>query len=223
MERLFAEIPRTVDRTSVVSPYTRAGARQIAQGGHIAYGEVNLADRDSNALTDAGDQIKALADRIHVPGLHVALGGDIFQTGATNGTTEAIGLLAAMIILLIAFGSVLAMGLPIGTALFGVGTGIARHLDRADGHRHAQLHDRSRGDGRHRRRDRLRAVHGDAVPGEPAVGARAGGRGGTRGRHVGPGGALRRHDGAHLGARSALHRAVRHPRRRDRASPSACS
>ena len=39
--------------------------------------------------------------------------------------SEALGLLAAIIILLIAFGSVLAMGLPIITALFGLGTGVA--------------------------------------------------------------------------------------------------
>jgi RND superfamily putative drug exporter len=125
MEDLFAAIPRHVSRTSVVSPYTEEGARQIATGGHIAYAEVNLADRDSNALSDAADSIRSLADQVHVDGLHIALGGDIFQQNVTNGTSEGVGLIAAMIILLIAFGSVLAMGLPIGTALFGVGTGIA--------------------------------------------------------------------------------------------------
>ena len=49
----------------------------------------------------------------------------MFAKEALNGKSEAIGLFAAIIILLFAFGSVLAMGLPIGTALFGIGTGIA--------------------------------------------------------------------------------------------------
>ena len=49
----------------------------------------------------------------------------MFATDPINGATEAVGILAAMIILLLAFGSVLAMGLPIGTALFGIGTGVA--------------------------------------------------------------------------------------------------
>ena len=49
----------------------------------------------------------------------------MFATNPINGVTEGVGILAAMIILLLAFGSVLAMGLPIGTALFGIGTGIA--------------------------------------------------------------------------------------------------
>ena len=39
--------------------------------------------------------------------------------------SEAIGLILAMIILLVAFGSLLAMGLPIATALFGIGCGVA--------------------------------------------------------------------------------------------------
>src|SRR5262249_54516122 len=46
-------------------------------------------------------------------------------TDQTQPATEAIGLLAAILILLFAFGSLLAMGLPIMTALFGIGLGIA--------------------------------------------------------------------------------------------------
>ena len=40
-------------------------------------------------------------------------------------SSKMLGILAAIIILLLAFGSVLAMGLPIGMALFGLGTGIS--------------------------------------------------------------------------------------------------
>ncbi len=49
----------------------------------------------------------------------------MFTKRELPGGTEAIGLLAAVVILLIAFGSVLAMGLPILTALFGIGVGFA--------------------------------------------------------------------------------------------------
>ena len=115
---------------------------------------------------DAGDQIKSLTDRVQVPGLHVALGGDLFEKAAPGGVSEGVGIFAAMVILLIAFGSVLAMGLPIGTALFGVGTGVGLVLIVRTRDRHAELHDRGGRDGRHRRRHRLRAVHGDPVPGE---------------------------------------------------------
>src|SRR5262245_44217203 len=49
----------------------------------------------------------------------------MFANENPGGSSELVGLLAAMVILLLAFGSVLAMGLPILTALFGIGTGTA--------------------------------------------------------------------------------------------------
>ena len=86
---------------------------------------MNLSDRSAEALTDDGKTIKALGDEVDVPGLTIEYGGNMFATNPLNGLSEAVGLGAAIIILLIAFGSVLAMGLPIGTALFGIGTGTA--------------------------------------------------------------------------------------------------
>jgi RND superfamily putative drug exporter len=60
-------------------------------------------------------------------GLQVDYGGELPQhvERPSASGSEAIGLLAAMVILLFAFGSVIAMGLPIGTAVFGLGFGIA--------------------------------------------------------------------------------------------------
>ena len=59
------------------------------------------------------------------PGFEVALGGNPISAAvsATPGSSEGIGILAAIIIMLIAFGSVVAMGLPILIALVGVGIG----------------------------------------------------------------------------------------------------
>jgi RND superfamily putative drug exporter len=126
MEELFAEVEDQIPDVAVISPYTEAGARQVARGGKIAYAEVNFADRSGEAFTEQGKEIKALAGEIdHVPGLTVEFGGDVFADPQVGGASEGIGILAAMVILLIAFGSVLAMGLPIGTALFGIGTGVA--------------------------------------------------------------------------------------------------
>jgi RND superfamily putative drug exporter len=125
MERLLDEVKRKIADVDVVSPYSPQGARQISRNGKIAYAEVNFADRSGEELTDAGKEIKQLGEKIHVPGLTVEFGGDVFADPQVGGASEGIGIAAAMIILLIAFGSVLAMGLPIGTALFGIGTGIA--------------------------------------------------------------------------------------------------
>jgi RND superfamily putative drug exporter len=126
MQHLFAEIEQKIPNVAVVSPYSTPGQRQIGRNDpHIAYAEVNFADRSNEQFSDDGKAIKALGNKVKIAGLQIDYGGDMFATNPINGTTEAIGILAAMIILLIAFGSVLAMGLPISTALFGVGTGVA--------------------------------------------------------------------------------------------------
>ena len=126
MEGLFAEIQQKIPNVTVVSPYSQQGQRQIGPNNpNVAYAEINFADRSNEAFQSDGKEIKALGDQINVPGLEIDYGGDMFATNPINGVTEGVGILAAMIILLLAFGSVLAMGLPIGTALFGIGTGIA--------------------------------------------------------------------------------------------------
>jgi RND superfamily putative drug exporter len=58
--------------------------------------------------------------------LQIEMGGDLFFAfeEPESGTGEMIGLIAAVVILLLAFGSVIAMGLPIGMALFGLALGV---------------------------------------------------------------------------------------------------
>jgi len=59
--------------------------------------------------------------------LQIEMSGDLFSSfeEAPAGTGEMIGLIAAVIILLLAFGSLIAMGLPLGIALFGLALGIS--------------------------------------------------------------------------------------------------
>src|SRR6202035_1643206 len=56
-----------------------------------------------------------------------SLGGDVVDLAETpyGGPSNGIGVGAAAIVLLIAFGSLLAMGLPIATALLGIGSGLS--------------------------------------------------------------------------------------------------
>ena len=84
-----------------------------------------------------------------------------------SGDADLIGLLAAVIILLFAFGSVVAMGLPILTALFGLGVGISLDQRRRGVHRHRHARAHPRHDDRPRRRDRLLAVHRHPLSREP--------------------------------------------------------
>jgi RND superfamily putative drug exporter len=125
-EAFLAAVRLEVPDVEVVSPYERGGERQVADGGRIAYAELNLADRPTSELGEAGDTLEEFAASAQVPGVRIELGGDPEVVGAeAEMGGEAIGLLAAVVILLIAFGSVLAMGLPIVTALCGIGAGTA--------------------------------------------------------------------------------------------------
>lgn len=124
MERFFAAVAANVEGVEVVSPYEPENAHQISSDRRIAYAEINFSDRSGEEYTEAADEIKRLRDEIAVEGLQVELGGFIFAE-QPSFSSEFVGIAAAVIILLIAFGSLLAMGLPIATALFGVGCGTA--------------------------------------------------------------------------------------------------
>ncbi len=56
--------------------------------------------------------------------LEVAFNGNVFQTQEIGGTAEIIGLIVAAVVLLVTFGSLVAAGLPLITAVVGVGTGM---------------------------------------------------------------------------------------------------
>ncbi|MPY92164.1 MAG: MMPL family transporter [Acidimicrobiia bacterium] len=124
MEDLFDEVEALIAPGEVVSPYSEQGERQVNEAGTIAYAEVNLGDRESDEYYDVGEEVRNFVSSTDVPGTQVELGGDIFVE-VPEFSSEVIGFIAAIIILLIAFGSLLAMGLPIMTAVFGIVTGIA--------------------------------------------------------------------------------------------------
>jgi putative drug exporter of the RND superfamily len=126
MESLFASISSNpkVTGVEVVSPYEPGNQHQISENGKIAYAELNFSDRDYSDYVDNADVIEELGKQVNVPGLTVEFGGDMFAE-EPQFSSEFIGILAAIVILLIAFGSVIAMGLPIITALFGIAAGAA--------------------------------------------------------------------------------------------------
>jgi putative drug exporter of the RND superfamily len=111
---------------TVVSPYSAEGGGQIARNGslagHLAYAQVNLsADVDMTEGSQIGAAIAEHAPRID--GLEVLAGGRAFAEAAVP-KTELIGIAFAVVVLILAFGSVLAMGLPLAVALAGVGAGV---------------------------------------------------------------------------------------------------
>ena len=124
IEPLFATLRRQPHVVSVTSPYDPAGSRFISQDGRIAYAEILFDVQPNDVPLTLASHMRTLAKNASSPRLQVELAGSMF-TDQTQPASEAIGVLAAVLILLLAFGSLLAMGLPIMTALFGIGIGLA--------------------------------------------------------------------------------------------------
>ncbi|HSO97168.1 MAG TPA: MMPL family transporter [Acidimicrobiia bacterium] len=111
--------------TGVVSPYAVQG-RRISTDGTIGFATVQFDQRARDLPKSVGQAVVDRAQAANGRGVQVEAGGSVVQAVVRPQppSSELFGLLAAILILLIAFGSVIAMGLPILTALFGLGVGL---------------------------------------------------------------------------------------------------
>jgi putative drug exporter of the RND superfamily len=118
----ISHLPHVV---GVVSPYD-AGANGVSSAGTIGFATVEF-DQRANGLPKAAiDRVINAAESVRSPALQVELGGQAIEQAqrASVGFATGVGLLAAIVVLLLSFGSLLAMGLPILTALLGLGAGL---------------------------------------------------------------------------------------------------
>ena len=111
--------------TGVADPYDTPG--HLSADGHIAYATIQF---DVPGASIPNSEATALMHDATVAsgnGVTFSLGGDVVDLTETpyGGASNGIGVGAAAIVLLIAFGSLLAMGLPIATALMGIGSGLS--------------------------------------------------------------------------------------------------
>jgi len=97
-----------------------AGAPRISRDGTIAVAEIELEERGFNVPVEVGEKLIALSETASGDGLRVELGGGPIMQAEDGGSPEGVGLLVAALILLIAFGSIVAAGLPLAVALFGL-------------------------------------------------------------------------------------------------------
>jgi putative drug exporter of the RND superfamily len=124
MTSFFDEVSQ-IEGLTLTSPYTPEGAQQIAQqgpdAGRIAYAQIGL-PRDIT-LEEAAEIRSQLDELIpEIPGVQIEIGGALLAEFEVP-SSELLGLAFAIIVLILAFGSVLAMGLPVGIALAGIGVG----------------------------------------------------------------------------------------------------
>jgi RND superfamily putative drug exporter len=127
MKAVFAEIAKFPHVSEVASPYKEGGAAAVSDDGKIAYATIQF-DVPNNKLDK--EKTREIIDVAKGPsgeGLNIQLGGNPVQEAEQEegDSSFAIGLLAAVVILLLTFGSVIAMGLPLITALFALGVGLS--------------------------------------------------------------------------------------------------
>ena len=121
----LVEFERAPYVTSVSDPYTSPG--QVSRDGHIAFSTVQFGIAGSGISTSEATSLMNDARAASGHGVTFSLGGDVVDQEETpyGGPTDGVGVIAAAVILLIAFGSLLAMGLPIATAVLGIGAGLS--------------------------------------------------------------------------------------------------
>jgi RND superfamily putative drug exporter len=127
MEGVFAQIEKFPHVSEVASPYEKGGAASVSDDGKIAYATIQFDVANDKLDKEKTREIIAIAKGAAGDGLDIQLGGNPVQEAEQEegDSSFLIGLMAAVIILLLTFGTVVAMGLPIITALFALGVGLS--------------------------------------------------------------------------------------------------
>jgi RND superfamily putative drug exporter len=122
VEAARAELGRGTDVAGVTDPFA-AGSAAVSADGRTAYLDVAY---DLDKLTGAQlHDALAVTDHARAGGVDVELTGALALLAQKDPSSELIGIGVAIIVLLVAFGSVVAMGLPIFTAIMGIVVGAA--------------------------------------------------------------------------------------------------
>jgi RND superfamily putative drug exporter len=116
-----ADLAKQTDVSSVVNPLTPEGASALSKDKATGYLTVGLKVSPGSLSEEQAQQIiDAAADPAKAAGLEVQTGGQLGQKVSKPSTesSELVGIIAAMIILTFTFGTVVAMLVPIITAIF---------------------------------------------------------------------------------------------------------
>ncbi|HYQ63431.1 MMPL family transporter [Actinophytocola sp.] len=119
LREVYTALRNAPEVANAVDPFQ---AQSFSRDGTLALIQVSY-PKQAVELTDADRE--ALLAAAHSSGLHAKIGGDAVRGAPETGATEGLGVVVAAIVLVITFGSLLAAGLPLLTALIGVGIGLS--------------------------------------------------------------------------------------------------
>ena len=122
IEKTVAQASQGANVAAVSDPFQ---TKAISQNGRIAYATVTYTVTADQVTAADQSALKASGDAAESAGLQVEYGGEAVQAQSQTSSAEGLGVLVALLVLAVTFGSLLAAGLPLITALVGVGTGMA--------------------------------------------------------------------------------------------------
>ncbi|MEV5340306.1 MMPL family transporter [Streptomyces sp. NPDC052676] len=122
VEKTVRELADGSEVASVADPYQ---AKAVSRDGTIAYAQVSYKVSGMELKDTTKEALEGAAEDARDAGLTVEIGGDALQAVPHTGSSEIIGIAVAAVVLVITFGSLLAAGLPLLTAIIGVGIGVA--------------------------------------------------------------------------------------------------
>ena len=124
--RLLAHVRTAPHVAAVISPYSTRGSVQVSPNRMTAFATINYDERANLLANNTGKPVLDEIDALHVPSLRVAAGGQVIEQaeGFSIGPATAVGVIAALLILILTFGSLTAAGMPLITAGLGLITGV---------------------------------------------------------------------------------------------------
>jgi RND superfamily putative drug exporter len=122
VKKTVKELGSGSEVASVADPYT---GHAVSKNGTVAYASVKYKVSGMELADSTRDALKAAAQDARDAGLTVEVGGDALNATPETGSSEIIGIAIAAVVLVITFGSLLAAGLPLLTAIIGVGIGVS--------------------------------------------------------------------------------------------------
>ena len=128
VNQAVANLSKNKDVAAAINPLTPQGASALSKDQSTGYISVTLAvSPGSLSKSDAQAIIDAAAKPAHAAGLQVETGGQLGQKVSKPSTesSELVGIIAAMVILTITFGTITSMLLPIVTAIFALASTLA--------------------------------------------------------------------------------------------------
>jgi RND superfamily putative drug exporter len=126
VEAMLKDVAQLPHVSSIVSPFGRGGEGQVSKDGTVAFATVTFDTQAQDISIPAAQTFVKTARAAEGPNLVVAVSGQVAQQANPQSIGGAgLGILAAGVVLFIVFGSLLAMTLPLVSALVSLGTALA--------------------------------------------------------------------------------------------------